>query len=203
MGRRAVLFDLDGTLVEMRDLHWQALNLALVEHRQFPIPYGVHISEYDGLPTSRKLEMLGAPLDLRAAISSKKQDYTLELVKGLRPDVRLNRELEHIGKEATLCVVSNALLSTCVAVLLRTGIGKYVHMLIAGPHEKGKPHPEPYLKALSAGHLDPGDCVAVEDNHYGVEAAERAGLRCLRVSGPCEITYHRVMSMFPIEIQFA
>ena len=197
MGRRAVLFDLDGTLVDLRRLHWQALNLALAEVGWPAITIEQNTTTYNGLPTRTKLELLGVPDWLRDSVNASKQEHTmLMLSTGCRRDERLLDELEKIGKEAFIGVVSNALNDTCVAVFMRTGIGRHVKMLIAGPHERPKPDPGPFLKALSAAHLDPKDTIAVEDNHYGIEAAENAGLRCLRVAGPSDVTYEFVMSGF-------
>ena len=197
LNRLAVLFDLDGTLVDLRWIHFEALNRALAEAGYDPISREDHVERFDGLPTSVKLEMLGVPNWLAPTINQIKQRHTGDLIsERCGPDDRLNAELERIQREAFIAVVSNALNTTCIQVLLKTGLAPYVEMLIAGPHERGKPWPDPYLKAIEAAHLVPDLTIAVEDNHYGLQAAERAGLRCLQVASPDDITYQRVMEMF-------
>ena len=56
---RCILFDLDGTLVEAKDWHYEALNGALEQHGHSAIPYEEHLKDFDGLPTRVKLEELG------------------------------------------------------------------------------------------------------------------------------------------------
>ncbi len=84
---RLVVFDLDGVLVESRDLHYEVLNRALEEEAgaQYVISRDEHEHEYDGLSTNQKLQMLGVakglPRDLFKKVWSKKQEYTESLVK--------------------------------------------------------------------------------------------------------------------------
>ena len=201
MEGRAVLFDLDGTLCDLRALHFQALNKALAESGFKEITHDEHVSTYDGLPTEKKLDLLGIPSWARYTVYDRKQTNTMSLIREfVVPDWRLNKEVAKIGREAFVAVVSNARNETCVSVLLRSRLGPYVKMLIAGPHARPKPDKEPYEKALIAAHLDPSQTIAVEDNHYGAESAERAGIRCLRVSGPSDISYDYVMSVFDVEV---
>lgn len=54
---KAVLFDMDGVLVEAKDWHYEALNRAL-DVFGLPISRSEHLSQYDGLPTRTKLKML-------------------------------------------------------------------------------------------------------------------------------------------------
>ena len=78
---KAVIFDLDGVLVEAKDWHYQALNMALSIFG-CDISYDEHLSTYDGLPTKTKLEMLNKnknfPLELSNLVYDLKQIYTHE-----------------------------------------------------------------------------------------------------------------------------
>ena len=181
----------------MRRLHWRALNKALSEAGLDQISHEDHVTRFDGLSTRTKLEMLGVPQWLRDTVADSKQAHTLKMVhEEVRPDPRLLGELAKIEQHLFIGVVSNALLDTCVPVLMRSGLGRHVKLLIAGPHQFGKPHPSPYLKAITAAHLDPNETVAVEDNHYGVQSADAAGLSCIEVTGPKDITFDLVMRAF-------
>ena len=79
---KLIIFDLDGVLVETKNLHYIALNKALGQ--KYSINWEEHLSKYDGLKTNQKLEMLSVekklPKELHKTIWEKKQKYTLELL---------------------------------------------------------------------------------------------------------------------------
>ena len=75
---KLVIFDLDGVLVEAKNIHYDALNDALGE---YAISWAEHLSTYDGLKTNQKLEMLteqkGLPVELHSEIWEKKQKFAV------------------------------------------------------------------------------------------------------------------------------
>src|SRR3954465_5329544 len=80
---KAIIFDMDGVLIDAKDWHYEALNKALGLFGMEISRYD-HLVTYDGLPTRRKLEMLtlerGLPIELHAFINDMKQRYTMDLV---------------------------------------------------------------------------------------------------------------------------
>ena len=72
---KLIIFDLDGVLVEAKQIHYEALNEALGE--KYAISWNEHLSTYDGLKTYQKLDMLsdkkGLPIDTHNTIWEKKQ----------------------------------------------------------------------------------------------------------------------------------
>jgi beta-phosphoglucomutase len=81
---KAVIFDMDGVLIEAKDWHYEALNKALRLFGMEISRYN-HLVTYDGLPTRKKLEMLskeqGLPIQLHEFINQMKQQYTMELIQ--------------------------------------------------------------------------------------------------------------------------
>ena len=83
---KAVVFDMDGVLIDAKDWHYEALNEVL---DLFGVPIGrdAHLSTFDGLPTRRKLEILsktrGFPLGLHSFVNKLKQDRTAEKATAL------------------------------------------------------------------------------------------------------------------------
>ena len=80
---KAVIFDMDGVLIDAREWHYEALNRALGLFGMQMSRYD-HVVTYDGLPTSVKLSMLsqerGLPEKLHPLLNDLKQQYTMELV---------------------------------------------------------------------------------------------------------------------------
>ena len=80
---KAVLFDMDGVLIEAKEWHYEALNRAL-NLFGMPISREDHLTTFDGLPTRKKLEMItadkGLPKELHEFINEMKQQYTMEFV---------------------------------------------------------------------------------------------------------------------------
>jgi beta-phosphoglucomutase len=78
--------DLDGVLVEAKNIHFDALNKALGE---YAISWNEHLSTYDGLKTFQKLDMLtkkkGLPVEEHQRIWEDKQKYTLQMLGELKP----------------------------------------------------------------------------------------------------------------------
>ena len=81
---KAILFDMDGVLVDARDWHYEALNKAL-GFFGYTINRYDHLVTYDGLPTSKKLEMLsverGLPRELHSFINALKQKFTTAVIQ--------------------------------------------------------------------------------------------------------------------------
>ena len=75
---KAIIFDLDGVLIDSKDYHYEALNQAL--GKKYAISREDHVSIYDGLPTRAKLELLtknkGFPVELYDQIWQEKQEAT-------------------------------------------------------------------------------------------------------------------------------
>jgi beta-phosphoglucomutase-like phosphatase (HAD superfamily) len=55
---KAIIFDLDGVLVDTKAIHFKSLNKALKKYENYIIPFEDHSAIYDGLPTKKKLEIL-------------------------------------------------------------------------------------------------------------------------------------------------
>ena len=196
--RHTVLFDLDGTLVDTGTIHHDALNLALLSADQQPVE--VFNKEWNALPTLLKLAHLGiTEPSMRDAITASKRAHAARMMnERIRPDERLLAVLDRLVPDYTLGVVTNETDEAAHRLLFRSGIAPYIGLLIHGSFEGGKkPAPDLYLKALASLNYPANPhCIAIEDSLVGVQAAERAGLRCLRVESPADVTYELVVGGF-------
>ncbi|ASL48453.1 Phosphorylated carbohydrates phosphatase [Burkholderia sp. AD24] len=184
---KAVIFDMDGVLIEAKDWHYDALNRAL-RLFGFEISRYAHLTTYDGLPTSKKLEMLslesGLPRELHGFINEMKQAYTMELVHSLcKPRFVHEYALSKLSAmNYKLAVASNSIRQTMEVMLKKARLDVYLdHVMSASDVTQGKPSPEIYLKTIERLGFEPHECLIVEDNENGIRAATAAGAHVLAV----------------------
>ena len=188
---KLIIFDLDGVLVEAKNIHYEALNKALGE---YAISWNEHLSTYDGLKTSQKLDMItkekGLPVDMHEGIWKAKQIHTLTMLKELIPSITLKKLMQELTSDGyMLAVASNSIRKTVVTVLAKLGIIEYFDLLISNEDVvNSKPHPEMYWTAMSKMKCLPEETLIVEDSPYGLLAAARSKSYILRVKNPQEVT---------------
>ena len=184
---KAVLFDMDGVLVEAKEWHYEALNRAL-DLFGMAISRVDHETTFDGLPTSRKLEMLsierGLPRELHSFLNEMKQRYTVEMVHTLcRPRFAQERALSTLKAQGyKMAVCSNSIRSTVELMMDKASLSQYLDLMVSNEDvSRPKPDPEMYCKAMAHFGLRPDECLVVEDNENGIKAAKASGAHLLVV----------------------
>ena len=193
---KLVIFDLDGVLVEAKQLHYEALNEALGE--KYSISWSEHLSTYDGLKTRQKLDMLsenkGLPKNKHDDIWVHKQNITLKKLKELESCKKLQNIMSKLSKKYKIAVCSNSIRKTCLTVLSKLGIMEYMDLVISNEDvQNSKPHPEMYWKAISKMSCLPEETLIVEDSPYGLLAASRSKSHILRVKNTKEVTLDNII----------
>ena len=190
---KAVVFDMDGVLIDAREWHYEALNRAL-GLLGYEISRYEHLSSYDGLPTKRKLQMLtverGLPAELHGFLNSLKQQYTLETVATrCKPVFQHQYALARLKDQGyRLGVASNSVRKTVMEMMERSDLLQYLDVVVSNEDvTRAKPDPEMYLKAMDALGVQPRETVVVEDNENGVRAATDAGAHVMVVGGPEDV----------------
>ena len=195
---KLIIFDLDGVLVEAKNIHYDALNEAL--GKKYEISWNEHLSTYDGLKTTQKLEMLternDLPIEQHEVIWETKQLITLEKLKQLKPNQTLIELMSSLVVDGfKIAVCSNSIRKTCLTVLSKLGIIEFMDFVISNEDVKNsKPHPEMYWKAISMMSCLPEETLIVEDSPYGLLAAARSKSHILRVKNTKETNLDNVQS---------
>jgi beta-phosphoglucomutase len=203
---KAILFDMDGVLVDAKDWHYEALNAAL-SHFGFDISRDSHLSTFDGLPTRQKLSILtasrGLPAGLHELISTLKQTYTLELSYcKCKPTFNHQYALARLRNENyKLAVCSNSVRQSIETMMRQSSLSDYLDLIISNQDvSSGKPDPEMYLLAMKKLGVAPQECLILEDNEHGIQAAIAAGGHLLRIGVPSDVTYFSIKSRI-VEIE--
>lgn len=191
---KAILFDMDGVLIDAKEWHYEALNRAL-DLFGMPISRFDHLTTFDGLPTRKKLDLLslerGLPIQLHEFINEMKQQYTMELVL-TKCKPRFIHEfalstLKNNGYKLAVC--SNSVRGTVEAMMAKSDLAKYFNLMVSNEDVvNAKPDPEMYLNAIKHFNLRPDECLIVEDNENGIRAAQASGAQLLVVGDPTEVT---------------
>ncbi|MFC0056457.1 HAD-IA family hydrolase [Streptomyces actinomycinicus] len=176
---QAVLFDMDGTLVDTERLWWEAVEQVA----------GRPLTEAD------QPDVLGRPVEhtaawLGAATGRPATDLAAELHREFAERVRTGTvprpgALELLDALAAAAVptalVTASPRAVADVVMDALGAGRFAASVTADDTARTKPAPDPYLAACRALGVEPAACVAVEDTETGVASAEAAGCAVLAV----------------------
>lgn len=190
---KAIIFDMDGVLIDAKEWHYEALNRALNLFGMEISRYD-HLVSYDGLPTRKKLEMLsmerGLPETLHDFINEMKQLYTMEIVYSrCKPAFSQKYALAKFKAEGyRLVVCSNSIRQSIEMMLAKADLLRYLDFYLSNEDvENPKPYPEIYIKAMQRLGLTPEQCLVVEDNPNGIKAARDSGAHVMCVKSVNEV----------------
>lgn len=179
----ALIFDMDGTLVDSMPLHMDAWEQTSAE---FGLPFDrAQLNEYGGIPTRKIVAMLaeqhGLAIDVEAFARRKVALYLehidkvsvfpamWELVKGCHGKVPMG-----IGTGSTRAHAAH--------ILRQTGLDAFIPVLVSADDVVNhKPHPDTFLKVAEQLGANPANCLVFEDTPIGLEAGRAAGMETLLV----------------------
>lgn len=196
---KLIVFDLDGVLVDAREIHYEALNAALREiGEEYVIKRQEHLSLYDGLSTTKKLNMLtenkGLPVSLHEKVWKLKQEKTLDIIDQFTSDERICGILKRLKSEGyTIACATNSIRTTAKLQLIRKGFFEHIDFLYSNQDVKRpKPSSEIYMRCMLKAGADPHETVIVEDSHHGRKAAINSGGHLCAVKNSSEVTYKKI-----------
>lgn len=195
---KAVIFDMDGVLIDAKEWHYEALNKALGLFG-YEISRYEHLVTYDGLPTADKLSMMTLekqlPKGLHKYINALKQEYTMEKIfVNCRPLFVHEYALSRLKSEGyRLAVASNSIRATVDIMMQKASLERYLEFSLSNQDvKKAKPDPEIYNVAISRLGLDPSECLIVEDNKNGLAAAAASGANVMKVETVYDVNYDNI-----------
>lgn len=182
----AVIFDMDGVIVDSEPYSMRALIEVLREHGIDPTPedlqrsYGRTIRE-DFAHYFRKY---GVTADLDAAIVRKHARYCQLAAGQLKPFPGVMALVERLRRHGyRLGLASSGSQAKVELGMHALSINGIFDTIVTGDDvTQSKPHPEIYLLAARRLGVEPAACVVIEDAPAGVQAAKRAGMRCIAVT---------------------
>ncbi|MCX7986593.1 MAG: beta-phosphoglucomutase [Bacteroidales bacterium] len=213
---KAVIFDLDGVIVDTAKYHYLAwkrlaneLGFEFTEH---------HNERLKGVSRMASLEILlsvGEITDLteeeKIKLAEKKNQWYVEYIEKITPDEILPGFLpllDYLKTKSVKTAVGSAS-KNAGTILSRLGLlGKFDALVDGNRITKAKPDPEVFTLAADDLGVSYKSCVVIEDAEAGIEAALRAGMKCIGIGNPAilskanrvvasltEIDYSEILNM--------
>ena len=193
---KAVIFDFDGVITDSEVLHLRAFNRSLA-------PYGVEITVkdyyqdylgfsdfdcYKALIEQRLLEVdeaeIGDIIEAKSKIFEELTKTEGRTIEGVHDFLKM-LEQNHVP----MAICSGSLMAEIELMLEEAGLRDFFEAIVSAEQvKKGKPHPEGFLlslEKLNRGRKSPigaGQCIAIEDSRWGLEAAKAAGMHTIAVT---------------------
>jgi beta-phosphoglucomutase-like phosphatase (HAD superfamily)/dTDP-glucose pyrophosphorylase len=198
---KLAIFDLDGVLIDSKELHFVALNKALSSiSPEHVINPSDHATIFDGLSTKRKLMILhekrNLPVEKFEQISSLKQSLTMGMLGQIGQDLTLKSYLQFLcDRNIILVVASNSIKNTVEMILTKLGVRDFFSLVLSNEDvDSVKPHPEIYWKAMAFFKVLPENTVIFEDSFIGRTAAQRSGARLIPIDNRSDLSWDKIES---------
>tara|TARA_R110000765_G_scaffold368754_1_gene458942 strand:- start:3556 stop:4929 length:1374 start_codon:yes stop_codon:yes gene_type:complete len=199
---KLIIFDLDGVLVNARELHYNALNRALDSiDKKYVIEREEHLSTYDGVSTKKKLNLLSKNKDLPKELHNKvwelKQQMTLKIIDGFSVDDRIRGILRSFKSEGyIISCATNSIRETAKLQLIRKGFFEYIDFMYSNQDVKNpKPNSEMYLRCMIKAEVNPNETLIVEDSDVGRKGALSSGAILCPVKDSNDVSYDKIKDM--------
>lgn len=193
---RAVIFDFDGVITDSEILHLRAFNQVLARY-DTEISIKDYYKEYLGLSdldffnTLIDKKVLQKPTQgiehlekEKTAVFEKLAKTEGKIIEGVRDFLQMLNQ-----NKTPMAICSGALLPEIELVLEQARLRSFFEVIVSAESvKKGKPHPEGFLLTLQKLNENqqnpvlPGQCVVIEDSHWGLEAAKAAGMHSVAVT---------------------
>lgn len=184
---KAIIFDLDGVLVDAVELHQDAFLEAIKPH--FNLTKEEHMKDYNGLSTKQKLEKFRCNAELAEKIWNKKQEITFKLIKEkIKPIKEVQETIQKIKEmKIPFAICSNDIRKSVELFLQTAKIDSYEFSLSNEDVAKPKPHPEMYMKAIKKFGFNESEILIVEDSPTGLFSALSSGAMVCQIKNPYDI----------------
>jgi HAD superfamily hydrolase (TIGR01509 family) len=199
---KLIIFDLDGVLIDSRELHYISLNLALEEiDQKYIITREEHLAKYDGHPTNYKLKLLtqdkGLSPTLYNQIWQRKQDLTQDVIlKEFEKDYCVCNILKNLkDKGYIIYCASNSIWLTIKNALYKKGFIEYIDYFISNQEIRNpKPSPEIYYKCFEHANVSPREVLICEDSPVGLQSAYNSCANICKIENPNDVSLKKILN---------
>ncbi|RQM76734.1 beta-phosphoglucomutase family hydrolase [Aeromonas jandaei] len=179
----ALIFDMDGTLVDSMPLHLDAWELPCAE---FGIPFKrEQLSQYGGIPTRKIIAMLAEQQGLEVdtdAFARRKIALYMEHIDKVSVFPRMWELVRHYHGKVPMGIGTGSPHNQAESILKSTGLDAYISVVVSTDDViNHKPHPDTFLQVAEQLGANPANCLVFEDTQIGLEAGKAAGMDTMLV----------------------
>lgn len=184
---KAVIFDMDGLIIDTEHLQSESFEIVLKEYGIKPVLQKNGLIQTIGIRADENWEIIKKKyklnIDTKILVKKKQVIYEELLKKNIQAMPGLFTVLKLIKKEhLKMAIASSSAMDHIEIVVNKLKIKSYFDALVSGHElEKSKPSPEIFLKAAERLHINPEYCMVLEDAEAGVLAGKSAGMVVIAV----------------------
>lgn len=180
---KAVAFDMDGVITDSMRFHCQAWQHVLQNHQLIIPDHEIYLREgqkgMDSVRAFFDMHEREFSHDIASRMLSQKEDVFNDIVKlqFIQGSIAYINRL--VSQGFRLALVTGTARHEALRMLPSDLVNQFEVMITGTDVHNGKPHPEPYLKALRRLDVGHDECVVIENAPFGITAAKRAGMPCI------------------------
>ena len=181
---KAIIFDLDGVIINSEPIHFKAsqkalrdfgIKITLEDYLQFGVSMG-KLFFYEKVSEKYRVKLN------KTAVFRRKNDYFRKMFDEVKLRNGIRDLLDKTYRRFTLAICSSGARVNLDLSLKKFDLEKYFKVIVSGDEVKRvKPYPDIYLKAVSRLGCKKKECIAIEDSHPGIVSAKKAGITCLAI----------------------
>jgi beta-phosphoglucomutase len=184
---KGIIFDMDGVLIDAMPFHAEAVKIAIKEEANYEIDKKI-VYQLEGMPMDQLVQEIFKRNNVNKKIDNDLAEKISERKKQIFKEIENTPLIEGVKdliKELNECNCLKAIVTGAAKNEIEATIDKMIGLknfdvVISGDDvEQGKPHSMPFIAALQKMNIKSSECIVVENSPLGVEAANKAGIKCI------------------------
>jgi beta-phosphoglucomutase len=184
---RGIIFDMDGVLIDAMPFHAEAMKIAIKEETTYEIDKKI-VYQLEGMPSNNLVKEIFKKYNINKELDQELIEKISERKKQLFKEIEDTHLIEGVPdliKMLNECKCLKAIVTGAAKKEIELTIDKMIGLknfdvVVSGEDvEAGKPNSDPFVVALQKMNIKSSECIVVENAPLGVEAANKAGIRCI------------------------